>query len=388
MAYSFNDYYFGYRSGSRKGRSKPKSASTHFADSRPDSSRAFVRDRLFKFDAPQRQAMVKHYGHLYGEHAGRYLREVVEQWATGSVRMTAQSERRILECVPKFMTKEEQYELLLLSAPTLSGLTSDWGASATGSNHSQLEQLRARYLQRINRIKTSAVTLEWFVKGVFSEEEIDEYVQCLRYVAIEQCLRAFASVLDDLSQMMPIPQIHGCRITYYYEDYLHRFRIGSVHKSDLASSCLVADNPVPAMITRIGVDNARLIADRILSIDYKMSEGAGVVRIGAHEVQLFMNSLRAAVEGPDYEANLIVKGAGGAMHIEVSKRNLRLLRARLMMIVLLQAASAFTGIWFVSLGLRGGDWAVVALVEFGVVWMIMKLGLKVSDYRKELSDYE
>jgi hypothetical protein len=388
MAYSFNDYNFGYRSGRRRGRSKPKSAGTYFADSRPDSSRAFVRDRLFKFDAPQRQALVKHYGYLYGEHAGRYLREVIGQWATGSVRMTAQSERRILECVPKFMTREEQYELLLLSAPTLNGSWSDWGSTSTRSDYSQLDQLRVRYLQSINRIKTSAVTLEWFVKGVFNEQEIEEYVQCLRYVAIEHYRKAFASVLDDLRQIMPIPQIHGCRITYYYEDYLHRFRIGSADKSELAASCLITDNPVPVLITRIGVDNARLIADRILSIDHKMYEGAGVVRIGAHEIQLFMNSLRAAIEGPDYEADFIVKGAGGAMHIEVSKRNLRLLRARLTMIVMLQAAAAAAGIWFLLLDLRDADWAIVALVEFGVVWMIMKLGLKASDYRKELSDYE
>lgn len=302
--------------------------------------------------------------------------------------MTAQSERRILECVPKFMTAKEQYKLLLLSAPKLIVPAVDWRIGARNGSLMSLATLHAKYAQSIDTLKTSTVNLEWFVKGVFSEQEIEEYVQCLRYVGMQKLQQSFSAVIEDLGEMLPLPPMSGCKISYQYVDYLYQCQLDNVNSEELNTHRLFVDIPMPDLITRIGVENARMIADRLLGIDTSMREGYGSMVIGVDEVQSFLHSIQLAVDGPDYDGRVNVKGAGGTMHIHITRRNLKVLRKKLDLLGMLMLATAALGILIVWLFISGAQWLFAFIFGLGSMAVISWLYVEADYCKKELSNYE
>jgi hypothetical protein len=353
-----------------------------------DPPENFVRERFFQFDEVRREFVIMHYSKLYGENAGRYLRDTFRKWETGSVRMSRQSELRILECVPRYMTKEDQYELLLLNAPAITNQRKYLRAWPSSQAPISVKQLHTAYVAEINTLKNSAIALTWFVKNVFTDEEIDEYVQCLRFVAIEQQLRNYTAVMTDLRQMLPLPTVQGCKVSAFYLDYLQGCCLELDNVGDFGQLKLDIDNPIPALISRIGMANAKLISDRVLRMEHKIVDGAGSVRIGIHDLHSFLNSIRRATDGPDYDANITVVGSGGSMHIEIKKRSIARLGAKVTELELYWLMYAVGGIggalYLFSINL----WFVAAIAGFVGYVGIQNKSSEIAQLKKEMRDYE
>jgi hypothetical protein len=256
------------------------------------------------------------------------------------------------------------------------------------STLSSVEQMHGKYVQAIERIRTSTVKLEWFVMKVFSEQEIQEYVTCLRYVAVVQQQKALVAVLEDLRRMLPIPRMHGCKVAYQYVDYMHKCRLETVSKAELDSCVLTFDNSMPSLITRIGIDNARMIVNRLLRIERRLSEGDEVIRIGVNEVQSFIQSIGSSAAGPDYDASVLVQGSGGVMRIDVARRNLQMLQRKLSLVVMLEVAIGVLGVILLWRMMRDAQWLFAFIFTCVCTTAILTLQAKAYNCKMELAEYE
>jgi hypothetical protein len=334
------------------------------------------------------QAFTGYYTERYGDNAGRYLTNTITQWAAGTVKMSAQTEQRILECVPKFMAIEEQFELLLLSAPILNRSTKTTDNLYYGTKPPSIQGLHSYYTESIQDIKTRTVNLLWFVKNVFTEQEIQEYVKCLRYVAIQQQIKSYSAVLDDLRQILPALHIPGCKVRYHYVEHLRMFRLDLFDIADLDTYKLHEQNPPPTFVSRIGIENAKMIMDRLLMIQHKLTQGTGSIMIGVGELKSFIQTILSAKNGPDYSASLVVTGSGGAMHIEITRKDPEFLRKNLSMLTLLKYLTITLGLLVVWMLISHDHWLFAFIFGVGFTSAVSNLHLKTYHLRKELLDYE
>lgn len=302
--------------------------------------------------------------------------------------MSSQSEQRILECVPKFMSREEQYELLLLSAPVLSNTYAQSQHFSFRSSSSSIDALHRLYSDNIESLKTKTVKPIWFVKNVFTDQEVEEYVECLRYVSIQQQIMSLTAIMQDLQQMLPALNVRGCRVTYYYIDYLTGNRLDVFENSTTSSLGLPVNIPIPPLVSRIGVNNAKMITERMLRFDHRLKAGAGSVVVGVDDIRSFLESIATAHNGPDYYASLIVEGSGGSMHLEVTRKDPALLRKALNMLLILKLTSFTFGLLVTWRLLTSGYWILAVIFGWFSFSMISKIQRKSDFVTSELSYYE
>jgi hypothetical protein len=79
----------------------------------------FVRQEFFNLDVFAFQRFLAFYTRKYGYGATQYLNRTYYNWRSGITSMSKQTERRILECVPPFLEKDKQFQLLSFYIPSV-----------------------------------------------------------------------------------------------------------------------------------------------------------------------------------------------------------------------------------------------------------------------------
>lgn len=79
----------------------------------------FVRKEFFNLHPSTFEQFLDSYGRNYGPNAQQYLRRTYHDWRSGKTGMAGQSERRILECVPPFLDREKQFQILAFYVPAI-----------------------------------------------------------------------------------------------------------------------------------------------------------------------------------------------------------------------------------------------------------------------------
>ena len=82
-----------------------------------DETSMYVRDVFFNFEKSRFVEFANFYEKKYGTGAKAYLKATFEKWKSGSTQMSGETCDRILHCVPKFMTIEEQFHIIALYIP-------------------------------------------------------------------------------------------------------------------------------------------------------------------------------------------------------------------------------------------------------------------------------
>lgn len=371
-----NRYYSGYSNVSRVG------------SQTRDAAREYVRKCLFTLDNPRKRILFANYEALYGKAAGQYLRETLTKWGTGRVKMSDQSEQRILECVPRVMTVTEQYELLVISS-------NRWLRKLDGSDARRLprpigsvNELRNVYINAITRVISERPELDWFVKNVFTNEELNEYLSCLRFLAIQRYLQTFRAIQIDLASVLPIDEIEGCRVRSSYVDKLTNHLIEGVGRKDLECAPIEQENPIPALVSRIGHENAWLISERIMNEQYAAVVGKQTVNIGRDDMNSALTSLAELPPGADYDASYVIHGSGGDLYVHIQRRNVFKLRAEIAAYVLLQGVLIAFSLIVAWKMLFSSLWHASIAILIGVITGMIKLQEKVQAKKRELELYE
>jgi hypothetical protein len=102
---------------------------------------------------------------------------------------------RILECVPKFLTDEKKFYLLkceiMYYLDVLHHKQQNTVKELTGIN-----KAFEKYAEEINNF--SQINMPWFVKGVFEENEIQQFLAVCRYALTKKLNLAHEQIFNDL----------------------------------------------------------------------------------------------------------------------------------------------------------------------------------------------
>lgn len=300
--------------------------------------------------------------------------------------MAVQTERRILECVPPFLSKTKQVQLLSFQIPSV---------IRQQKLDRRLERVRASELEETYSVLAQGLIdkdyrLDWFVKEVFAEAEVEEFLSVVRYTMLD-CLRhSYVRVRQDLALIHGFrPDLDGTLAMSY-----HIAVLDCPLETDAYPPSGGAQLPVwlsaPRLITEFGEQYRTILLDHALA-QYKVESGAEANR------QLVLSDLQAVVDqlnrtSPDqeYDATLEVQGQGGVVRIRFQKKNLLRLRysiaKQLLKFIFAVCLTVVVVIWVCLKGV----WAIlfylgiVALAILSSMWStLQKLRFEVSEYERQ-----
>ena len=103
----------------RKGYSRSTSRRLSHVVSPFWESLQFVRTEFFRMDPFTFKLFSNFYADKYGDGPKRYMQRTYPKWKSGVTDMSGQTAGRILQCVPPFLDREKQFELLSFQVPAV-----------------------------------------------------------------------------------------------------------------------------------------------------------------------------------------------------------------------------------------------------------------------------
>ena len=229
--------------------------------------------------------------------------------------MAGQTERRIMKCVPPFLNKAKQFELLSFQMASLIReherelrSTRTWASELTD----KYSTLAAKVLQR-------DYDLDWFVKDVFPQAELDEFVNVFRYTTLDSLRESLTQVRKDLAMVHELtPTLDGTMEVSY--------RIALLDCPLYVDVCPQPNEPEldiplprPQFVTHFSDQYKRILLDHAL-LGRRIQHGEERNRqMAVSEVHAFIAELRTTKSDREYDLTLEVQGHGGTLCIRLQK---------------------------------------------------------------------
>ena len=133
----------------------------------------FIRNEFFNLDYTALSKVMRLYERDYGTGAYNYLMRTFHKWRRGYVGMSGQTQYRILHCVPRFLSPEKQFTILSFYIPEYMKQLVEASRIPTMT----IDVVPSAFANAAKRCQETEPKLDWFVSGVFSDEEIAAYAK-------------------------------------------------------------------------------------------------------------------------------------------------------------------------------------------------------------------
>ena len=325
------------------------------------------------------------YEREYKQGARKYLEATFDKWRIGEVQPRRETQDRILHCVPRLLSPVKQFTILSFYIPEYMRKLID----ASKVHNLAIDAIPRAFADAANKCRETKPNLDWFVRGVFSEDEIAAFADVVRYTSLDRLHRSYSAVCLDLAAATTHLAEVDAKITMRYrlEELGGVIELGGVVPTLPASAF---DMPsVPALVVRHREQYERLLIDH--HCDMLVKQEAQVVRhqVAQLDLSILENAIASVSRAESMESNFEVRGAGGTFEGTVCRKNLTVLKAQLygrMVAAIICTLGLVAGIGaaFTSKDWRGlavcGIWVVFAVVPAVWSWVMEK--------HREVSDYE
>lgn len=350
-----------------------------------ERARAFVLREFFKLDQSTLNRVIQLYGREYKEGARKYFEATFDKWRKGEVRPRRETQDRILHCVPRFLPTAKQFKLLSFYLPEyLSQL-----AAASHVQHLTIAAVPTAFANASKRCRESEPKLDWFVRGVFSEEEIAAFADVVRYTVLGRLHRSYTAVRLDLATATSYFAGLDAKITLRYrvEELGVEIHLDGVVPT-LPESAFDLP-PMPALIGRNQREYERILVEhhRDMIVEQKAQDGRhAVVQL---DLSILKNAVHSISKAESMESSFQARGAGGTFEGSICRKNLPALKAQ---------SHARIGLAVLgTLGLVGGIAAAFTVEElaglavcgiFPVLAVVPALWSWAMEKHREVHDYE
>ncbi len=368
---------------------------------RPDPNtfaEKFVKRSFFDLSWEKRAECFSIYAQKYGKGPASYAEKTYSSWKSGSVGMSGQTARRVLEIVPAILPRETRLELLAIYLPSFEEKIRDTLYEQYGrSGAIDVLDLESVYVKAGRTINQMHFYMEWFVKDMFSQHEIDHLENVVRWLMLTRLSESFVAVQTDLISL------HNTCRTYRFSIHLD-YRIEMLRSQvDMAHAHGISKMKFAPILKTSGdqlEDDVKLLIRRKLvdarAQDQKKDyQGKGNSMIALHEVESVLDTVdKANAKNTEVETTLEIEARGGKATLRVEKKS----RERLKNAISTAEwkRNGFVGlcsivaIWGISSGhLNWGIVIVCSIFGLPLLWGLWE-GLE-SDLKranKELEAYE
>lgn len=298
--------------------------------------------------------------------------------------MAGQTEHRILECVPPFLSKDKQFELLSFQVPSVIHQQNS-GLKASRIKSSELE---TSYRQLAATIAEREYKLDWFVKEIFPAKEVKEFLNVFKFTMLDCLRQSYAQVRQDLMLMHGIlPDLDGSVDLSYQIALLDCQVEVDVYPPPGATQLGIAMSE-PSLVTQFRDRYRRILLDHALTQCKAEAASHANRQIALADVQAVVAQLQRTSSDQEYDTTLDVQGHGGKIRIHLQKKNLLRLRYEIakqtMKLIFALAVSGVVVVWLCVKGL----WPILIYLGIIPLGIIGSIWGKLHELKSEATDYE
>lgn len=355
------------------------------SDSAYERASDFIRSEFFSLDHATFAKIMRLYEGEYGTGAYNYLMRTFHKWRLGYVGMSGQTQYRILHCVPRFLSPAKQFTILAFYIPEYMKQLIE----ASHVHNMTMDAVPSAFANAAKRCQETEPKLDWFVHGIFTEEEIAAFAEVARYTALDRLHRSYAAVRVDLATTTSHLSEADASVSMCYR----LDEVGCVIELNGVVPALPPTAfdlpPMPALVVRNREEYERLLRDHQCEMIAEQEGRVARHAVAQLDLSILQNAIASLSKADSVESTFQVHGAGGTFEGTVSRKNLPGLKAQLLgriTVATLGTVGLVAGIAAIFASERFGGlvvcgiWLVLGVIPAMWSWVIKK--------HKEVSDYE
>lgn len=289
----------------------------------------YIKNEFFNADDLIFTRVANLYRQLYGYGAYKYMMETFYSWKSGSVGLSGQTMRRILECVPKFLSDDKRFYILKCEIIYFIE-TLHFKQQNKKTSLSQLNDLFENYAKEIDNF--NQVNLSWFVgKGIFTETEIQQFLNVCKYALNKKLNLSFRQVQSDLTlikrKLSDLKQ--GCFHANYQIDFLtSTVDLSNINQTTLNFTQLTKHEIILEGIFKQFAE--QYILEELMKMNFSEQEGEVNHFVKSKDLDFFISQYKEILD-QDNEASLKseFKGEGGQLNLSLEVKSLNKIQASL-----------------------------------------------------------
>lgn len=280
----------------------------------------YIKECFFNFSPIELETFSNHYGGMYGLDAMKYLLKTYNKWKTGITKTSGQTINRILLCVPKFLNKSQQFEILRFYIP----LIIDKWMKKIPKNGINTDNLYTKFHEITLIIKNETYNLDWFVSKVFTRKEINEFLDVLKYTILDILDRSYKNVYSDMNTIAidinkNISQIDCVAETTYY---IHLLKTSFNINHDIEiKQPLSLDIDCPLLVSQYKEEYSNILLEHLLKFLENDAIKSKKKYISLYDIQELTGKLKSIDMDSEFNFNLSASGLGGIFNIKLDRKN-------------------------------------------------------------------
>lgn len=282
----------------------------------------FLKAEFFSFNNTVFSKFSQIYGKKYGYESQIELVQTYPHWKSGQTRMSGKTIKKILECVPLCLSKEAQFKLLCFQIPSVLHQQK----LAMKIHHIDAWQLDETYRQIADRIMASEYTVEWFLKDLFSNGELNEFVNLLKFMLLDSLRQSFGQVQQDLTLMYKLLPTLDSGVDLQYRVDLFDCNLKIDFSSPPNKKEFTISLPEPILVSQYRDKYQQMLLEHALSRRQAEIEGQANHHLALIDIQNLMSKLKQITSHHEYDSSMNLQGSGGLMRLRLFNKNLMSLR--------------------------------------------------------------
>lgn len=360
---------------------------------------SIVKKKFFSFDERELQLFADFYGGIYGDGARKYLITNFNKWKSGIITQSSGTISRILHCVPKFMSVEEQFGILKLYIPLLyekaiKGVDSKTTKLSFNISHQEqwidVKDVNNYFGKVYNSIISADLDLDWFIKEAFTAEELKDLANIVKYVLIQDIKLVHVGTCDDFALISSHLNTSDDLFELSYTIDLLKIHI-NIETLPIKINPIMPEVKLPAMAIKYEKYFKEVLLNHSLEYLKKEKEGDIKQAIVSNDIMMVLDNISKYKDNFNVDAIITAQGKGGSLSAHLVRKNKTELwgKAISSLIVALGITLLYIGIIFGVLAIKGKDaLSIIILGTFATI--AIPIGFW-SDYFtkiKEIREYE
>jgi hypothetical protein len=346
----------------------------------------FIKQRFFSFNNDTFLKFANYYCNKYGEGPKKYLIKTYPKWKLNIVSLSNKSGIRLLQCVPKFLSINDKFEILKFYLPVIAEKLNN-SIKWESIKFSEIDKL---YFYLSKECLKFSCELDWFAESVFNNDEIEELLDVLKFAMMNRIKKSYYDVKSDTEFFYKILK----RINYdyvivftYQIDFLNcSIDIDGINA--LNKRIIFPSFQRPILVTKYGEGFNKILLNHTLKINLetdKTKYNYYFIRNDIKKLLIYLSNLEKKQE---FDCNIKVDGKRGYAKLYLYKKNLLRLHSKIWVATIKFILSiAVTGVTFWIL-IKTEHYRILLFLTVVAIGVLCSFGNKILQIRSEVKDYE
>lgn len=286
---------------------------------------------------------------------------------------------------PPCLSRAKQFELLCFQIPSVIHQQKN-AFKMTDMPASQLSEAYARVARQIQECD---FTMEWFLKDLFSDDEMEAFTSVLTYTMLDRLRQSYDQVCQDLIRVFSPLAGAGCSVALTYRIALLDCTVKIDRLPDTSDDGFSVSFPEPALVTAYRPQYRTILLEHELGQRKEKIQGQTHRSMALGDVAGMVNLLKRMDRRKEYDTRLRIRASGGRMDLHLQKKNLHRLRSlmavQIFKLLFIPGGMALSGVVMVK---QAATVPLMLTIGFVLAYMALPAWEQLKEIKTEVAEYE